>query len=172
VRLLSTSKTIKQFRESGFYTRLGKRKQNGQDEAAAAVNDEEITLTEGGAGSGKPGKADDSNDLTKLSKKDLLEIMLKQGLIDEIRSLLDSGIPARCTAMQAIGYKEFVAALEGHISVAEAAAQVQQSSRHYAKRQLTWFRRNPNIHWLRRSKTTGSEEILHLARQLLHETDK
>ena len=101
-----------------------------------------------------------------------VEIMLKQGLIDEIRSLLDSGIPARCTAMQAIGYKEFVAALEGHISVAEAAAQVQQSSRHYAKRQLTWFRRNPNIHWLRRSKTTGSEEILHLARQLLHETDK
>lgn len=67
--------------------RLGKRKQNGQDEAAAAVTDEEITLTEGGAGSGKPGKADDSNDLTKLSKKDLLEIMLKQGEeIDALRA--------------------------------------------------------------------------------------
>ena len=67
--------------------RLGKRKQNGQDEAAAAVNDEKITLTEGGAGSGKPGKADDSNDLTKLSKKDLLEIMLKQGEeIDALRA--------------------------------------------------------------------------------------
>lgn len=67
--------------------RLGKRKQNGQDEAAAAVTDEEITLTEGGAGSGKPGKADDSTDLTKLSKKDLLEIMLKQGEeIDALRA--------------------------------------------------------------------------------------
>ena len=67
--------------------RLGKRKQNGQDEAAAAVTDEEITLTEGVAGSGKPGKADDSNDLTKLSKKDLLEIMLKQGEeIDALRA--------------------------------------------------------------------------------------
>lgn len=67
--------------------RLGKRKQNGQDEAAATVTDEEITLTEGSAGSGKPGKADDSTDLTKLSKKDLLEIMLKQGEeIDALRA--------------------------------------------------------------------------------------
>ena len=67
--------------------RLGKRKQNGQDEAAAAVTDEEITLTEGGTGAGKTGKADDSNDLTKLSKKDLLEIMLKQGEeIDALRA--------------------------------------------------------------------------------------
>ena len=67
--------------------RLGKRKQNGQDEAAATVTDEEITLTEGDAVSGKTGKADDSNDLTKLSKKDLLEIMLKQGEeIDALRA--------------------------------------------------------------------------------------
>ena len=101
-----------------------------------------------------------------------VNIMLEQGLIDEIQSLLDSGISAKCTAMQAIGYKEFVAALEGRISIAEAAAQVQQASRHYAKRQLTWFRRNLKIHWLRRSKTAGTEEILHLARQVLHETDK
>ena len=100
-----------------------------------------------------------------------VDIMLQQGLIQEIRDLLASGIPAKCTAMQAIGYKEFVAALEGHISIAEAAAQVQQSSRHYAKRQLTWFRRNPKIHWLRRSKTAGTEEILHLARQVLQECD-
>ena len=101
-----------------------------------------------------------------------VDIMLEQGLIDEIQSLLDSGISAKCTAMQAIGYKEFVAALEGRISIAEAAAQVQQASRHYAKRQLTWFRRNLKIHWLHRSKTAGTEEILHLARQVLHETDK
>ena len=100
-----------------------------------------------------------------------VEIMLEQGLIDEIKGLLASGIPSKCTAMQAIGYKEFIAALDGHISIEEAAAQVQQSSRHYAKRQLTWFRRNPNIHWLRRSKTMGTEEILQFARQVLHETD-
>ena len=69
-----------------------------------------------------------------------VELMLKDGLIDEIRSLLDRGIPKKCTAMQAIGYKEFLAALDGQCSVEEAAALVQQSSRHYAKRQLPWFR--------------------------------
>ena len=100
-----------------------------------------------------------------------VDIMLEQGLLDEIKNLLASGISAKCTAMQAIGYKEFVAALEGQITTQEAAEQVQQASRHYAKRQLTWFRRNPNIHWLRRSKTAGTEEILRLARQVLHETD-
>ena len=100
-----------------------------------------------------------------------VEIMLKQGLIEEIRALLASGISAKCTAMQAIGYKEFVSALDGQISLEEAAAQVQQASRHYAKRQLTWFRRNPHIHWLRRSEKAGTEEILRMARQILHETD-
>ena len=95
--------------------------------------------------------------------------MLDQGLVEEIRGLLDSGIPKTCTAMQAIGYKEFLSALDGQISIEEAADQVRKASRHYAKRQLTWFRRNQNIHWLRR-KPGG--EILSAARQILHETDK
>ena len=101
-----------------------------------------------------------------------VDLMLQQGLIPEIEALLDSGISPKCTAMQAIGYKEFVAALNGTITVEEAAAQVQQASRHYAKRQLTWFRRNSAIHWLRRRPQTGSEEILHAARQILNESDK
>ena len=100
-----------------------------------------------------------------------VEIMLQQGLVEEIRDLLSSGIPPKCTAMQAIGYKEFVDALDGKCSVAEAAAQVQQSSRRYAKRQLTWFRRNPNMHWLTRYAGDSSDEILAKARQVLHETD-
>ena len=100
-----------------------------------------------------------------------VDIMLEMGLVEEIRELLASGIPAKCTAMQAIGYKEFVDALEGKCSVAEAAAQVQQSSRRYAKRQLTWFRRNANMHWLTRNAGESTEEILVKARQVLHETD-
>ena len=100
-----------------------------------------------------------------------VEVMLETGLIQEIRDLLNSGIPAKCTAMQAIGYKEFVDALDGKCTIAEAAAQVQQASRRYAKRQLTWFRRNPNMHWLRRSAGESTEEILAKARQVLHETD-
>ena len=100
-----------------------------------------------------------------------VELMLAAGLIREIRQLLAEGVPAKCTAMQAIGYKEFVQALEGHCTVAEAAAQVQLSSRRYAKRQLTWFRRNPNMHWLRRGEADGTAEIVARARQLLAESD-
>ena len=100
-----------------------------------------------------------------------VDIMLEMGLVEEIRDLLSSGIPPKCTAMQAIGYKEFVAALEGSCTISEAAAQVQQSSRRYAKRQLTWFRRNPGMHWLTRTTGETTEEILAKARQVLHETD-
>lgn len=98
-------------------------------------------------------------------------IMLAQGLIQEIEALLASGIPAKCTALQAIGYKEFIAALEGQITLDQAADEVRKSSRHYAKRQLTWFRRNKNIHWLVRHTGEGSEEILKQARQIIRETD-
>ena len=101
-----------------------------------------------------------------------VDIMLSQGLVEEIRDLLDSGIPSDCTAMQAIGYKEFVAAMNGQISIEEAAGEVKTASRRYAKRQLTWFRRNKSIHWLTRTAQTGPEEILSRARQLIIETDK
>ena len=100
-----------------------------------------------------------------------VSIMLEMGLVEEIRSLLASGIPAKCTAMQAIGYKEVVEAMEGHGTVEEAADQVRQSSRRYAKRQLTWFRRNPAMHWLNRQSGGSFDEILAQARQVLHETD-
>ena len=100
-----------------------------------------------------------------------VDIMLEQGLLEEIQSLLDSGIPETCTAMQAIGYKEFVAALQGRGNIAEAAQEVKKGSRHYAKRQLTWFRRNPAIHWLTRKADTSGEEILCAARQIVREFD-
>ena len=101
-----------------------------------------------------------------------VEIMLEMGLMKEITELLSSGIPERATAMQAIGYKEFVDALAGRCSIADAVAQVQQSSRRYAKRQLTWFRRNEQMHWLMRTPQTSAEEILASARQFLRESDK
>ena len=98
--------------------------------------------------------------------------MLEQGLLQEIEELLNSGVPHKCTAMQAIGYKEFVDALHGKCTIDEAAAQVQQSSRRYAKRQLTWFRRNDAMHWLRREAGETTAEILIRARQILAEFDK
>ena len=101
-----------------------------------------------------------------------VEVMLEQGLIAEIESLLAEGVPESATAMQAIGYKEFVDALQGRSSMETAIALVQQSSRKYAKRQLTWFRRNPNIHWLRREENDGTKQILAKARLVLAKSDK
>lgn len=101
-----------------------------------------------------------------------VETMLKLGLIAEIQALLASGVTENATAMQAIGYKEFIAALEGRCTVEEATAQVQLASRRYAKRQLTWFRRNKSIHWLRRERGMETGQIVSLARQVLHENDK
>lgn len=98
--------------------------------------------------------------------------MLEAGLLQEIRSLLQSGVPDTATAMQAIGYKEFVSALNGHGTVEAAADSVRQSSRRYAKRQLTWFRRNKAMHWLIRGENTTGEDIFLSARQLLREIDK
>ena len=100
-----------------------------------------------------------------------VDIMLEMGLISEIKSLLSSGIPPKCTAMQAIGYKEFVNALNGEETVEKAAEEVKKSSRHYAKRQLTWFRRNPRLHWLSRQTGQKNEEILTAARQIIYDFD-
>ncbi len=97
--------------------------------------------------------------------------MLQDGLIDEIQSLLSSGVPEKATSMQAIGYKEFVDHLQGRCSLEEATALVQQASRHYAKRQLTWFRRNSAIHWLRRAPGETTREILLKANQHLTDFD-
>ena len=100
-----------------------------------------------------------------------VDMMLQQGLVEEIRNLLASGIPEKATSLQAIGYKEFVAALDGQCTIEEAAAEVQKSSRHYAKRQLTWFRRNKEMNWLTRYLGEGAEEIIAKARRILCNSD-
>ena len=93
--------------------------------------------------------------------------MLEAGLLEEIRGLLERGIPSGCTAMQAIGYKEFLPVLNGAASLETAVEQVKQGSRRYAKRQLTWFRRNPNIHWiLQNRETTFSDVFSQTAEQI------
>ena len=75
--------------------------------------------------------------------------MVAAGLEDEVRRLLTSGISPKCTAMQAIGYNEFTQALSGEMTWQEATDVVKLRSRQYAKRQLTWFGRNPNTRWVR-----------------------
>ena len=75
--------------------------------------------------------------------------MMEQGLLEEVQHLLKLGVPKTATAMQAIGYKELVSYLEGEISLLEAVETIKRESRRYAKRQLTWFRRNKDIAWVK-----------------------
>ncbi len=73
--------------------------------------------------------------------------MVSDGLFDEVRSLLEGGLTPDCTAMQAIGYKEPAAYLRGEMSRDEAVELIKLSSRRYAKRQLTWLRRDDGVWW-------------------------
>lgn len=75
--------------------------------------------------------------------------MFENGLVEEVRALIDAGVPMDGTAMQAIGYKETALYLSGACSLSDAVAAVQQKSRQYAKRQLTWLRRDESVSWIR-----------------------
>jgi len=77
------------------------------------------------------------------------DAMLANGWLDEVRSLLDSGMPEDAKPFDFIGYRELRQVLRGAITLDAARAAIQQSTRRYAKRQLTWFRREPGVHWLR-----------------------
>ena len=77
-----------------------------------------------------------------------VDAMLADGLPEEVRALAERDLPEGATALQAIGYKELLPALRGEVSLEAAAAEIKLRSRQYAKRQLTWLRRDPDIHWL------------------------
>ena len=77
-----------------------------------------------------------------------VDIMVQQGLLQEVRDLLAAGLPRDATALQAIGYKQFLGVSEGLLTEKEAVEEVKLRSRQYAKRQLTWLRRNEAIHWI------------------------
>ena len=95
--------------------------------------------------------------------------MMSAGLVDEVRGLLDRGIPDKCPAMQAIGYKEMVAALRGDGDVKAAAEEIKLRSRQYAKRQLTWFGRNPSTCWYRWGETPDIEAALQVSTEKMEE---
>ena len=95
--------------------------------------------------------------------------MMRQGLVEEVRSVLDRGIPASCTAMQAIGYKEMVQAVQTGGDVLAAAEEVKLRSRQYAKRQLTWFRRNQHTHWHKWGKNPDIQDALRISTEYMRE---
>ena len=93
--------------------------------------------------------------------------MVQEGLLDEVRALLAMGLPRNATAMQAIGYKEFLGVLDGALTEPEAIELVKLRSRQYAKRQLTWLRRNPAIHWIFWEKDRDFARALQISTEIL-----
>lgn len=94
--------------------------------------------------------------------------MVREGLYDEVKRLLDAGLSPECTAMQAIGYKEPAAYFAGKMSMDEATELIKLSSRRYAKRQLTWLRRDEDIFWLRWGEVPDFAEARRLSTEFLH----
>ena len=95
--------------------------------------------------------------------------MMDAGLVDEVQELLRRGVPDKCTAMQAIGYKEMVGALRTGGNVRAAAQEIKLRSRQYAKRQLTWFGRNPYANWYRWDGQPDFMDCLHRSTEKLEE---
>lgn len=93
--------------------------------------------------------------------------MVGEGLLGEVRALLQSGLPREATALQAIGYKEFLGVLDGTATEAEAIAEVKLRSRQYAKRQLTWLRKNQDIHWIIWEKERDFARALQVSTEIL-----
>ncbi len=96
--------------------------------------------------------------------------MMARGLEGEVRGLLDAGIPRQCTAMQAIGYKEIAEALCSGRPAREGAEEVKLRSRQYAKRQLTWFRRNRQAYWVNWEKIPDLSAAADFSTELVRES--
>ncbi len=86
--------------------------------------------------------------------------MLEEGLLEEVQGLRDMGIGNEHTAMQAIGYKELMEFLDGDCNFDEAVEKIKQESRRYAKRQITWFKRNKDIQWVSVSSDEDVKKVL------------
>ena len=87
-----------------------------------------------------------------------VDIMLEKGLLAEVQKLLDMGCQRESTAMQGLGYKEIIDYLTGDISLEEAVYRIKRDTRHFAKRQLTWFRREKDVIWVEKDKFAQDEE--------------
>lgn len=102
---------------------------------------------------------DDRNILySRINKR--VDIMIKNGLIDEVKNLLDMGYNKTLVSMQGIGYKEVVEYLEGNFTLEECIELIKKNTRHFAKRQLTWFRREKDVSMINRNEFNNSNDLM------------
>lgn len=86
--------------------------------------------------------------------------MVEHGLISEVKGLMQQGVPLTCQAMQAIGYKEAVSYIMGEHSLDQAVESIKQATRHFAKRQMTWYRKMPYITWIEVDSFSDHAELM------------
>lgn len=86
--------------------------------------------------------------------------MVEAGFVEEVEALLNKGYSADLKTMQALGYRHMTAFIQGEVPLEEAVSTMQRDTRHYAKRQLTWFKKDPEIHWLRPDDWDKVEQLI------------
>ncbi|WP_159883395.1 tRNA (adenosine(37)-N6)-dimethylallyltransferase MiaA [Paenibacillus puerhi] len=96
-----------------------------------------------------------------------IDLMLEQGLVEEVSGLLERGVDTSALSMQGLGYKEMVAYLEGRLTLAEATNLLKKNTRHFAKRQLSWFRHMKDIEWVNVSEMADFSTQLHAVRGII-----
>jgi tRNA dimethylallyltransferase len=97
-----------------------------------------------------------------------IDIMMQEGLLEEVKGLLDKGYTPDLVSMQGIGYKEFIPYFNGECTLEEAVTQLKTNTRRFAKRQLTWFRRQIEGLWVDMNQSSGEEvmaEVLDYLKQ-------
>jgi tRNA dimethylallyltransferase len=95
--------------------------------------------------------------------------MLTDGLIDEVKGLFDKGYTRDLVSMQGLGYKEILAYLNGEYTLEEAVDILKRDTRHFAKRQITWFKREKEVTWVDKDQFTTEDEVLQYMRKLIKE---
>jgi len=96
-----------------------------------------------------------------------VDIMMKNNLVDEVIKLKEMGYNADMQSMKGIGYKEILYYLNDQISLNESIEMIKQGSRNYAKRQLTWFRKDPRVNWINKDDFKSNDEIVdYIAKKL------
>lgn len=89
-----------------------------------------------------------------------VDLMLSQGLLEEVQALQSMGCTRQMVSMQGLGYKEMLDYLEGRLTYDEAVYILKRDTRHFAKRQLTWFKRERDVRWLDATDCLGNKEVL------------
>lgn len=98
-----------------------------------------------------------------------IDIMMNQGLVDEVKQLYEKGYDRSLVSMQGLGYKEIIAYLEGECTLEEAVYVLKRDTRHFAKRQLTWFKREKEVTWIQKNEFQQEQEILPYMLELIHD---